>query len=151
MATIRNAENGLRIGSEVETESVLVRAIPQYQPEESQPEKGFYMFHYTIFILNRNPEPVQLLSRHWIIIDGDGNRQDVEGPGVVGQTPLLEPNQSYNYSSFCPLPTEFGTMEGFYHFRRPSGELFTAEIGRFYLTTDSADSRQESEQGLSSV
>ena len=78
-------------------------------------------------------EVAQLLTRHWIIIDAEGNQEEVRGPGVVGQTPTLAPGEGFKYTSYCPLPTPWGTMEGSYRMQRPSGEVFDAKIARFYL------------------
>ncbi len=78
-------------------------------------------------------KPVQLVSRHWIIIDAYGRREDVSGPGVVGQTPRLEPGKAFKYQSFCPLRTVWGTMEGEYQMRYDDGETFDVQIARFYL------------------
>src|SRR3712207_2667213 len=119
--------------SDVTTHGVRVGATAYYLPEESDPDEPLYVFGYTIVIANQGDEPVQLLSRHWVIIDANGRREDVRGPGVVGETPRLEPGQAFKYRSFCPLRTPWGTMEGTYQMRRDTGETFDAEIGRFYL------------------
>jgi len=115
------------------THGIRVGATAYYLPEQSDPDQRRYAFGYTIVIANNGDEPVQLVSRHWIIIDAYGRREDVEGPGVVGQTPRLEPGQAFKYQSFCPLRTVWGTMEGTYTFRYDSGETFEVEIARFYL------------------
>jgi ApaG protein len=115
------------------THSIRVGATAYYLPEQSDPDQRRYAFGYTIVIANNGDKAVQLVSRHWIIIDAYGRREDVEGPGVVGQTPRLEPGQAFKYQSFCPLRTVWGTMEGTYTFRYDSGETFEVEIARFYL------------------
>jgi ApaG protein len=89
-------------------------------------------------IANTGDQPVQLLSRHWIIIDSAGRRDDVRGPGVVGQTPHLKPGEAFKYASFARLKTPWGTMEGEYRMRRDDGGEFEARIERFYLTTEVA-------------
>ena len=119
--------------SDITTHGIRVGATAAYLPGESSPEDGNYVFGYRIVIVNDGDAPATLLSRHWIIIDADGNREEVRGPGVVGQTPRLEPTKGFKYSSFCPLPTPWGTMEGFYKMQRDNGEVFEARIGRFYL------------------
>jgi ApaG protein len=116
------------------TEGVRVGATAYYLPEHSDPDDDRYTFGYTVVIANDSDSAVQLLSRHWIIIDSTGHRDDVRGPGVVGQTPRLEPGQVFKYQSFCPLSTPWGTMEGSYEMRRENGEVFHAAIGRFYLS-----------------
>ncbi len=124
-------------GSNTLTHGVRVETKPFFLPEQSSPDNSKYLFGYRITISNEGERPVQLLSRHWVIIDADGDREEVKGPGVVGETPLIEPGQSHTYSSFCPLETTWGTMEGTYQMRDDAGEEFDAAIGRFVLTTAS--------------
>ena len=81
-----------------------------------------------------NDEPVQLLSRHWIITNGAGEVEEVRGPGVVGQQPLIAPGESFTYTSGCPLTTQFGTMEGTYQMTTASGEAFDVKIATFTLS-----------------
>jgi ApaG protein len=125
-----NPKNG---GSVTITEGVRVAVSPSFLPEHSDLEEGRYVFAYRVRLTNESEHRVQLLSRHWLIIDGDGERSEVDGEGVVGQQPVIEPGQSYSYSSFCPLQTEWGTMEGWYTFRDLTGREFRVEIGRFFL------------------
>jgi ApaG protein len=115
------------------TQGIRVGAAAFYLPQESDPDDDQFAFGYTIVISNEGDRPAQLLKRHWIIIDADGRREDVRGPGVVGETPRLEPGQAFKYQSLCPLRTPWGTMEGTYTMQRDDGELFEARIGRFYL------------------
>jgi ApaG protein len=117
------------------TAGVRVRAVAQYIPERSNPDTNNFFFSYRITITNDGRKRVRLLTRHWIIINADGDREDVRGPGVIGQTPLLDPGESFEYTSFCPLNTEWGTMEGMYLMEDEDGERFDVHIGRFYLTT----------------
>ncbi len=128
-----------RIDSDTTTEGVRVRAVAQFLPEQSSPGEDRFFFSYRVVISNEGRDPARLLSRHWIIIDSDGRRTDVRGPGVVGHTPRLESGDSFEYTSFCPLRTDFGTMEGFYRMQRDDGETFEAEIGRFYLATNASE------------
>jgi ApaG protein len=121
--------------SDVTTHGVRVGATAFFLPEHSDAEEDRYVFGYTVVIANNSDQPVQLLSRHWTIIDATGHREEVRGPGVVGQKPRLEPGQAFKYQSFCPLSTPWGTMEGTYQMRRDDGESFEVEIGRFYLAT----------------
>jgi ApaG protein len=115
------------------TEGIRVRAAAVYLPNESEPDADRFLFAYRITLSNEGTETAQLLSRHWIIINGDGDREDVEGPGVVGKYPLLEPGDVFEYTSFCPLNTAWGTMEGTFTMQRDNGEKFDVAVGRFYL------------------
>jgi ApaG protein len=115
------------------TQGIRVGATAFFLPQESDPDEPRYAFGYTIVIANEGDRPAQLLRRHWVIIDAEGRREEVRGPGVVGETPRLEPGQAFKYQSFCPLKTPWGTMEGGYTFQRDDGETFEARIGRFYL------------------
>jgi len=119
--------------SDTITQGIKVAAGAYFLPEQSDPDDRKYLFGYTILIANNSDKPVQLLSRRWLIIDGAGRREEVEGPGVVGQTPRIEPGQAFKYQSHCPLKTNWGTMEGSYTMKRDSGETFEVQIGRFYL------------------
>ena len=119
--------------SEATTRGVRVQVRSNYLPERSSPRDSHYFFTYRIRISNVGEETVQLVSRHWIITDGDGHVEEVQGPGVVGEQPVLEPGESFEYSSFCPLPTPIGSMEGTYTMRRADGTTFEARIGTFVL------------------
>lgn len=119
--------------SDQTTEGIRVRAAAQYLPEESDPAQGRYVYIYRIIISNEGTESAKLLTRHWIILDADGNRHDVRGPGVVGEFPDLAPTESFQYFSGCPLETEWGTMEGTYTMERENGDRFSVVIGRFFL------------------
>ncbi len=123
--------------SDVTTQGIRVGATAFYLPEHSHPDDNDFVFGYRILIVNNSPETVELLSRHWYIIDGEGDCQEITGEGVVGQQPVLEPGMAFKYTSFARLPTHWGTMEGRYTFRRQhSGEEFEVSIGRFWLTTE---------------
>lgn len=117
------------------TDGIRVQASAQYLPDESNPEEDYYVYAYRIVISNEGEQAAKLLSRHWIILDADNNRQDVRGPGVVGQMPYLEPGQNFEYVSGCPLNTAWGTMEGSYLMERDDGEQFEARVGRFFLVS----------------
>lgn len=108
-------------------------AAAHYAPHSSNPDQDQFLFRYRIHIVNEGDRPAQLVSRHWIIRDAEGNRQDVKGPGVVGETPRIVPGESFEYWSQCPLTTHWGTMEGAYRFQYDDGEVFDVEIGRFFL------------------
>lgn len=117
--------------SEAISEGVRVRARSFYVPERSSPEEGQWLFAYRITISNEGSEPAKLLSRHWIISDGDGREEEVRGPGVVGEQPRLAPGQSFEYTSACPLATPVGSMRGSYQMVRDGGALFEARIAPF--------------------
>jgi len=119
-------------GSQALTRGVRVEVAAQYSPEHSRPGNRWF-FLYTITITNEGEETVQLVSRHWVITDGAGKVEEVRGQGVVGEQPVLDPGNSYQYTSGCPLPTPFGSMEGSYQMLTGSGERFDADIGRFSL------------------
>ncbi len=111
--------------------SVTVESF--YVPERSEPTERYFFFAYRVRIANEGEETAKLMSREWIITDGDGNQQVVRGEGVVGEQPLLQPGEAYEYTSFCPLPTEVGAMEGTYFMKSAAGEIFRAEIAAFTL------------------
>jgi ApaG protein len=119
--------------SDVTTRGIRVGATAYFLSEESDHDARRFVYGYTIVVKNDSDFVAQLMSRHWIIIDALGRREDVEGPGVVGQTPRLEPGQAFKYQSYCPLRTEWGTMEGAYTMRRDDGQTFDVQIGRFFL------------------
>ncbi len=120
--------------SEATTRGVKVQVEASYVPERSDPLGSRWFFAYRIRIANVGDEVVQLISRHWIITDAHGNVEEVKGPGVVGEQPVLEPGESFDYTSFCPLTTPFGTMRGSYQMTTESGEKFDAEIAQFTLS-----------------
>jgi ApaG protein len=119
--------------SEAVTQGIRVSVECRYAPEYSQPQRNQWFFLYTIQIANEGTERVQLLSRHWIIRDATGRVEEVRGPGVVGETPVLEPGERFEYTSGCPLATPFGSMEGSYQMATESGARFDAEVARFAL------------------
>src|SRR4051812_36772053 len=106
------------------THNIQIEVEPRFVPEESFPERGYYFFSYTIRITNFGEQPTRLLSRHWIITDGRGQVHEMKGAGVVGEQPRLEPGQTFEYSSFCPLPTPTGNMRGAYLMQLEAGEEF---------------------------
>lgn len=116
------------------TEGIRVTAVSQFEPDHSTPEEAQYLFSYRIRIENSSEATVQLLRRHWIIFDSAGEMKQVEGPGVVGNTPVLQPGQSYEYNSGCDLLSEFGSMRGQYMMEKVNHqEIFYVEIPRFLL------------------
>jgi ApaG protein len=119
--------------SSTRTRGVRIEVASEYAPEHSAPGENLWFFVYSIRIANVGEEPVQLRSRHWIITDATGRIEEVEGPGVVGEQPRLEPGESFEYSSGCPLRTPFGSMRGSYQMVNDDGVAFNAEIGEFKL------------------
>ncbi len=115
------------------TRGISVTVGSRFMPEESSPDEGRYFFAYTVEIINTGHERVQLRSRYWRIIDGNGRLQEVRGAGVVGEQPVLGPGETFNYTSSCPLTTPDGTMQGTYTMVTADGETFQAEIPAFSL------------------
>lgn len=120
-------------GSDSVTDGIRVQAHPQWIEAQSDPDNGRWLYAYRIVITNEGPTPARLRSRHWIILNADNHREDVRGPGVVGQTPRLGKGERFEYTSTCPLRTAWGTMEGSYTFERDDGSTFEAAVGRFFL------------------
>ena len=117
--------------SEATTQGIRVQVESRYSAENSAPGQWFFL--YSIRISNEGSKTVQLISRHWIIRDGSGRVEEVRGPGVVGEQPILEPGDAYEYTSGCPLPTPFGSMEGSYQMVTDGGAHFDAVIAEFML------------------
>lgn len=115
------------------TRGIRVTVDARFSPEHSSPERAHWFFLYTITIENTSDLTVQLLTRHWIITDGEGRVEEVQGPGVVGEQPVLMPGESFEYTSGCPLTTPLGSMVGTYQMVTPTGESFDVEIARFDL------------------
>ncbi len=120
--------------SEAVTHNIRVSVQARYVEARSQPDEGLWFFAYRVELENLGEETVQLLSRHWIITDGEARVEEVRGPGVVGEQPVLEPGDLFHYTSACPLPTPFGTMHGSYQMISEGGERFDAVIAPFSLT-----------------
>ena len=115
------------------TNHIQVTAIPDFMPDRSDPEQGRFFWSCTIEIANLGTQRVQLLSRHWLIIDANGRREEVRGPGVVGEQPLLEPGEIFRYASGCPLCAPSGMMQGSYRMTTDNGETFDVIIPAFSL------------------
>jgi ApaG protein len=112
--------------------SVQVRV--RFVSEQSDPAADTYLFAYTIRVQNTGSVAAQLLTRHWIITDGNGKVEEVRGPGVVGEQPRLAPGESFEYTSGCPLTTPYGTMRGSYQCVAADGVTFDVPIPEFVLT-----------------
>ncbi len=116
------------------TNGIQVSVDSNYQPLYSRPEQHHYFFSYRIQIENKSDYTVKLMRRHWFIFDSSGNKHEVEGEGVVGQQPELQPGESYTYESACNLTTEIGSMHGIYTFLRTADDKeFQVTIPRFQL------------------
>ncbi len=116
------------------TQSVQVVVDPTYVAEESDPRRSKYFFEYRVKITNQRSTKVQLISREWIITNAEGKIEKVEGEGVVGLQPVIEAGQTFEYSSFCPLTTPQGRMQGCYHMVTSNGENLKIEIPEFILS-----------------
>ena len=116
-----------------------VEVQPEYLPEQSEPAHSRYGFAYTITVLNTGQVAAQLVSRHWIIVDGRGHTEEVRGLGVVGQQPLLKPSEARQYTSGCRLRAPTGTMHGSYFCVAEDGERFEVAIPLFVLDASGAD------------
>jgi ApaG protein len=128
------AARARRLGSETVTDGIRVTVRPEYMALQSSPDDKRFLFSYSVTIRNEGSARVRLATRHWRIIDADGEERIVEGPGVVGQHPELGPGDSFEYSSFCPMLTAWGTMEGHFTFER-EGMRFDAQVARFFLVS----------------
>ena len=143
--------------SDTTTNGIRVYAAAEFLPQEALPqdflvgghaERQSFVFRYKITMTNvgggDHDGAARLLSRHWIIVDGDGRREDVRGRGVVGEFPHLGIGESYSYVSYCPLRTQWGTMEGSYTFERDDGSRFEVDVGRFFLVPSAPPLKLES-------
>lgn len=115
------------------TNDIQVTALPDFLIERSDPAQDRYFWAYTIEIANLGRTRVQLVSRHWVIIDANGRREEVRGPGVVGEQPVLEPGETFRYASGCPLTTPSGIMQGSYRMVTAEGDSFDVEVPTFSL------------------
>lgn len=115
------------------THNISIEVLPAYIADQSEPSRDHYFFSYHVKIANESKKTVQLMRRHWIITDGFGQIEEVEGPGVIGLQPTLKPGEVFEYSSFCPLPTPTGSMRGTYLMMDKSGAPIEVQIPMFVL------------------
>ena len=120
--------------SEAITNGIRVHVQSEYAADKSRPAQHEWFFLYTVRISNEGRDVVQLVTRHWIVTDATGQVEEVRGPGVVGQQPILRPGESFEYTSGCPLKTPFGVMEGTYQMVPQNGDPFDAKIAPFTLS-----------------
>lgn len=120
------------------THNIRVTVEPHYLDDRSEPDRGHYFWAYNVEITNLGSSSAQLTHRHWRITDANGQMEEVRGPGVVGETPVLAPGQSFQYTSGCPLKTPSGIMAGSYRFTGQGGVAFDVEIPAFSLDSPHA-------------
>lgn len=118
---------------EAVTRGIRVKVEPQYLEEQSSPDDSYFFWAYTIEIANQSDAVVQLKTRHWRITDARGKTEEVRGPGVVGKTPVLDPGESFTYTSGCPLGTASGIMVGSYQMQLQDGSLIDVAVPAFSL------------------
>lgn len=123
-------------GSEAVTEGIRVRVRPAYAAAHSDPGARRWVFAYRVRVSNEGTSAATLVGRRWRIVDAEGREREVEGEGVIGEQPRIEPGASHVYSSYCPLETSWGSMEGWYVMRRDDGTFFRAAIARFLLVSE---------------
>ena len=124
--------------SDTTTRGIRIQVESFYDEDRSSPPENYYFFAYQVRITNLGQEKVQLVSREWLITDANGETQRVQGPGVVGEQPVLAPGDSFEYTSFCPLSTPVGAMQGSYRMVLENGDSFDAEIAPFALAVPHA-------------
>ncbi len=115
------------------THDIRIVVRPVFLDEQSSPEEDHYVWAYQVMIENQGGETVQLLNRYWHITDAGGRVQEVRGPGVIGEQPVLRPGESFEYTSGCPLPTPSGIMVGSYEMAAGDGRRFDVSIPAFSL------------------
>mgnify|MGYP000395062386 CR=1 FL=1 len=118
---------------ETDSDKINVTVNSEFITELSEQGKPLYVFSYTVNIKNNSEFPVQLISRYWLITDGEGKHMEVSGDGVIGKQPIISPNASYQYSSGCHLNTAFGTMQGYYIMHGQNKEKLQVNIPLFQL------------------
>ena len=124
--------------SDTVTRGIRVQVESFYDAERSAPQENYFFFAYQVRISNVGTDTAQLISREWIITDANGEEQRVQGPGVVGEQPVLAPGEAFEYTSFCPLTTAVGSMHGSYRMMSAGGESFDAAIAPFALAVPNA-------------
>lgn len=134
LSTLSPMKRSTVFTSDTVTQGIRVQVVARYDPSRSNPHQNQWFFLYTVTLTNEGSITTQLISRHWIITNANGKVEEVKGPGVVGEQPILAPGQSFEYTSGCPLPTSFGTMHGTYQMITAKGEQFDATIAPFTLS-----------------
>jgi len=121
------------------TRNIHITVTPEFVPERSDADERQFFWAYAVEIANRGDIAVQLTARHWKITDGNGRCEEVKGPGVVGEQPVLKPGETFRYTSGCPLSTPSGIMVGTYRMVSEDGDQFEAEIPAFSLDSPFAN------------
>lgn len=121
-------------GSDAITDGVRVTVRPEFVASQSSPADRRFLFSYSVLIRNDGGSRIRLATRFWRIVDAEGEERVVEGPGVIGQHPELGSGDSFEYTSYCPMTTAWGTMEGHFMFER-DGKPFEVAVGRFYFVS----------------
>ncbi len=134
---LKPGSQGIRI-SDTTTRGIRVQVESAYVPDRSSPRESSYFFVYHVRVSNVGTDTAQLVSREWIITDAEGEVERVTGPGVVGEQPTLPPGAAFEYTSFCPLKTSVGSMQGSYQMVTTGGEKFDAIIAPFTLAMPNA-------------
>ena len=116
------------------SKSISIEVSPNYLPSRSDLSKPIFFFSYSILIKNTSGETVQLRSRYWNITAGNENVEEIRGPGVVGKQPFIKNGEIFEYTSYCPLPTDFGVMHGYFEMITDNGKKFKAKIAPFRLS-----------------
>ncbi len=116
------------------TDGIRVQVEPSFSLADSDPVEGTFVFSYDIRVANESKSPARLLFRHWLIHDAVGEDTEVDGEGVIGLQPVIDPGGSHEYRSYCVLRSPAGYMEGYYTFARPDGQKFRVEVPRFHFT-----------------
>lgn len=137
-AAVEPVSTRSRLGSETTTRGIRIQIRSEFVPERSSPRDSSYLFQYHVRISNVGAETAQLISREWIITNAEGEVERVKGPGVIGEQPVLPPGGSFEYTSYCPLKTAVGSMQGSYQMITPAGERFDALIAPFTLAVPNA-------------
>lgn len=119
--------------SDTKTRDLRITVRPEFVDAQSDMSAEQYLFAYHVTLSNEGAEKLQVISRHWIITDGNGEVEEVRGPGLVGETPILLAGESFEYSSACPLKTPIGTMEGSFQVICEDGSAYPARIDPFLL------------------
>lgn len=135
MGMLRNLNAIPQYEYQQETNGLLVNVFPTYVSERSAPENEYFFFAYKVTITNLTERPLKLINRHWIIRDGDKKERYVNGEGVIGQRPLIEPGEEFDYQSFCPLSTPTGNMRGKFEFQDEDGDRFWVPVPLFFFRT----------------
>jgi ApaG protein len=124
--------------SDTTTRGIRIQVTSTYLSDRSSPKDNQYLFAYHVRISNSGTETAQLISREWIITSSEGDVERVKGPGVVGEKPVLQPGGAFEYTSYCPLKTNVGSMQGSYQMVTAGGERFDAQIAPFTLAVPNA-------------